>query len=383
MLWRRNRPAPQNTAPLPQSFVTTATVSPWVVTALERPVVPSGLHGFVDSPPVGLVLPGWMTVEGWTFATDGTPVVVTVEVDAVTIGTVAGGLPRGDVAEAYSAQGIDQTVSMHSGFGGDLALDALNPTDGPCVVQVKASGRTNGAVWEAVLAIIHVRPATNPGSGAQPHEVADEETSQAGEVDVLRRLLPASAPHLVVDIGAHDGRFLSNSYPFIASGWSGILIEPLPSVFERLVANHRRHPHAVCVNVACGATRGFAPLFIGTDGDLGQNSTLSTDDTDWMRDHRTDRSIEVRVEPISSVLDEQGISGDIGLLLVDCEGMDLEALQGLDPTRHRPWIVVTEQYAQNPSKESAKAELLRSWGMTFRSSVGYNDIWIDERVVPV
>lgn len=354
-----------------------------MVTALERPPVRAGLHGFVDSPPVGLMLPGWMTVEGWTFATQGTSVAVTVEVDTVSLGTVPGGLPRGDVAEAYSAQGIDRAVSMYCGFGGDLSLDALNPTDGPCVVQVKASGTTNGAVWDSVLAIIHVRPAANQGSGEHPDGNTDEETSQAGEVDVLRRLLPAHAPRLVVDIGAHDGRFLSNSYPFIASGWTGILIEPLPSVFERLVANHRRHPHAVCVNVACGAAPGLAPLFIGTDGELGQNSTLSTDDTDWMRDHRTDRSIEVRVEPISSVLDEQGISGDIGLLLVDCEGMDLEALQGLDPTRHRPWIVVTEQYAQNPAKELTKAELLRSWGLTFRSSVGYNDIWIDERVVPV
>ncbi len=348
--------------------------SHWTVTAVERPALPDWLFGYVDSPQVGLGLPGWIAVEGWCFTANEAKIEITLQSGGVTLGTIAGGTPRGDVAEAFSAQGIDVSVSMHSGFGGDVQL-AIQPnaTGDATLLEVVAS-RSLGS---AVLALIHIRPSNEGDDATAP----PEETSQAGEVEVLRRLLPANAPKLVVDIGAHDGRFLSNSYPFIAQGWTGILIEPLPSVFERLQANHLRHPTAICLNVACGATSSFAPLFIGSDGDLGQNSTLSTDDTQWMRDHRTDHSIDVRVEPISLLLDEQGLSGDIGLLLVDCEGMDLEALQGLDPTRHRPWIVVTEQYAQNPDKEAAKADLLRSWGMTFRSSVGYNDIWVDERMI--
>lgn len=37
------------------------------------------------------------------------------------------------------------------------------------------------------------------------------------------------------DIGAHDGVSLSNTYFFEKElGWSGICLEPIPEVFERL-----------------------------------------------------------------------------------------------------------------------------------------------------
>ncbi len=340
----------------------------WSVSAVERPPIAPGILGYVDSPAPGLALRGWMAVEGWCFSTDGSPVTISVQMNSVVRGELKGGLPRNDVVEAFAANAIDRQISMPSGFSSDIALTFLEGIDDGAILEVIA--RTG--LTTTTLAVLHVVRGT--GSTI-------EETSQAGETEVLRRLMPTHIPTLVVDVGAHDGRFLSNSYPFIAQGWRGLLVEPLPAVFERLVANHLRHPNATCVNVACGAESGVAPLFIGTDGELGQNSTLSTDDTEWMRNHRTSNSIDVKVEPISKVLDQHGIGGDIGLLLVDCEGMDLEALQGLDPTRHRPWIVVTEQYAQNPTKEAAKAELLRSWGMTFRSAVGYNDIWVDPAVV--
>jgi FkbM family methyltransferase len=388
MFRRRPRPipidlAPQDEAVRDEARPTGTVPVGWTIAAIERPLLPDGLHGYVDSPTAGLAIGNWLAVAGWCFSRGSDDVVVDVFSGTTSLGILKGSIPRQDVAEAYRAQGIDPSIAMMCGFGGDLSVGDLSvgdhsvgdlsiSVDDTVIVEVRATaGSTSGT-----LAHLHLHRGTDAAT------TNEEETSQAGEVSVLSHIMPADIPRIVVDIGAHDGRSLSNSYPYIAQGWSGVLIEPLPSVFERLVENHARHPHALCINVACGATSTTAPLFIGADGDLGQNSTLSTDDTAWMRDHRTDRSIDVRVERISVLLDEHDIGGDIGLLLVDCEGMDLEALQGLDTQRHRPWIVVTEQYVQNPAKEEAKAELLRSWGMTFRSSVGYNDIWVDLRVVP-
>ncbi len=378
MFWRRKHSQPNNTVattlvnqPAVESRVV-RTVEPWTVSAIERPPVAEGLHGYVDAPSSGLTLHGWVAIEGWCFSEDGSPVTVTACSGQTVVKTLRGDLPRADVAEAYATQNVADTISMPSGFGGDLELDFLGSVSTSVESATIDIVATNVAI-RTTLATLHL----HPGVGA----TEEEATSQAGETQVLWSMMPHNIPTIVVDIGAHDGRFLSNSYPFIAQGWKGLLIEPLPAVFERLVANHERHPNATCLNIACGAQSAIAQLFIGTDGELGQNSTLSTDDTGWMREHRSDQSISVQVEPISKVLDAQGINGDIGLLLVDCEGMDLEALQGLDPSRHRPWIVVTEQYAQNPAKEQAKAELLRSWGLTFRCAVGYNDIWIDGRVV--
>ena len=68
-------------------------------------------------------------------------------------------------------------------------------------------------------------------------EVSDfVDVSQHGEAGNLDALVQADWPRYLVDVGAHDGRSLSNSFPFLQIGWAGTLVEPLPSAFERLDA---------------------------------------------------------------------------------------------------------------------------------------------------
>ncbi|MDR2410233.1 MAG: FkbM family methyltransferase [Bacteroidales bacterium] len=40
-----------------------------------------------------------------------------------------------------------------------------------------------------------------------------------------------------VDIGANDGKFISNTYCFEKLGWEGVCIEPQPDIFEELKKN--------------------------------------------------------------------------------------------------------------------------------------------------
>lgn len=49
-----------------------------------------------------------------------------------------------------------------------------------------------------------------------------------------------------VDIGAHDGITLSNSKFFEELGWNGICVEPIPSVFQKLINNRK----CKCINAA-------------------------------------------------------------------------------------------------------------------------------------
>ena len=50
-------------------------------------------------------------------------------------------------------------------------------------------------------------------------------------------------------VGANDGYDQSNTYYLEAvKGWTGILIEPLPSLFARCV---RLRKHSSCFNLAC------------------------------------------------------------------------------------------------------------------------------------
>src|SRR5687767_14863567 len=58
-----------------------------------------------------------------------------------------------------------------------------------------------------------------------------------------------------VDIGANDGITLSNTYFFEKyRDWTGICIEPIPAVFEKLRANRK----AICVNGCIAPSNGTA-----------------------------------------------------------------------------------------------------------------------------
>src|SRR5687767_12143067 len=87
------------------------------------------------------------------------------------------------------------------------------------------------------------------------------DTSQHGEYWALRRMIDATVPPFFVDVGANDGFRHSNSYPFIQAGWSAILVEPNPQVFENLRTRYRDNPNVRTINCACGQTEGVLPLF--------------------------------------------------------------------------------------------------------------------------
>ena len=203
--------------------------------------------------------------------------------------------------------------------------------------------------------------------------------SQYGEDRILAGLLRGHPRPFLVDVGAHAGRSLSNSLPFILRGWRAILLEPLPRVYDQLCYEHRNHPHAICLNMAASDQAGSLPLFLGSDGDIGMTSTLSQDSNEWFDTHRTEESIQVKTEKLTSILDQHDWPTDFGLLLVDAEGMDYEVLTGLDFTRYRPTIVVTEEYVGNPEKHAAKYQLLRANGYLLHVRLGEtNTIWVED-----
>jgi FkbM family methyltransferase len=198
------------------------------------------------------------------------------------------------------------------------------------------------------------------------------DTTHHGEFAALRRFLPHDTPRLVVDVGANDGFYGSNSYPFVARGWQAVLIEPHPVVFERLQKRFAHTPRVSCLQLACSDTTGTVPLYLGADGEAPSLSTLCTDQNPQFRKGRLDQTIQVKVDTLSNVLQSLQIPSDIGVLSVDAEGMDYEVLLGLDFSRWRPRVIITEDY--KPKKE-IKAKHLTSKGYSPRVEIESNTIW--------
>jgi FkbM family methyltransferase len=208
--------------------------------------------------------------------------------------------------------------------------------------------------------------------------VRPPDLSQGGEVTLIWQLVRGyECQNYVVDVGANDGVTISNSFPFIDAGWKGILIEPAPAVFQKLMKNLGKRKTVTCLQMACSNKTGEADLYLGADGEEGLLSSLCQSDNEWFRQARGSQTVRVKTDTLTNVFAEYNSPGCPGLLLVDCEGMDYEVFLGLDFSRYRPTVIVTEEYEWEPQKHAAKYSLLIHNNYSLVQKVGCNTIWLD------
>lgn len=198
------------------------------------------------------------------------------------------------------------------------------------------------------------------------------DTTHNGEFSAIKRLLPTNAPKVVVDVGANNGFYGSNSFPFVARGWRAILIEPHPASFAHLEKRFAGVSRVTCLNMACAESAGKRPLFMSSDGDSPSLSTLCTDPALLSQQGRNEQTLLVPVETLADVLQARQIPHDFGVLTIDTEGMDYEVLVGLDCAVWRPRVIITEDYEP---KEASKAQYLTSHNYVLRARVRNNTVW--------
>lgn len=97
--------------------------------------------------------------------------------------------------------------------------------------------------------------------------------SQNREEEILVGLLGAETKigHFL-DVGAYDGKAFSNTLRLAELGWSGVCVEPSPSVFPALMKLHAANPKIICVNAAVTEKNGFFDFW-----DSGGDAISTTD----------------------------------------------------------------------------------------------------------
>ena len=139
---------------------------------------------------------------------------------------------------------------------------------------------------------------------------------------------------IFIDIGAHDGITLSNSWFFEHElGWKGICFEPLPSVFEQLGVNR----NCICLN-NCVAGQEGEVIFREV---VGYSQMLSgiENSYDPLHKQRIEREIKekggsykyhsIKCRVLNNVLKEHDVSS-IDLISLDVEGSEFEILKSID-----------------------------------------------------
>lgn len=156
-------------------------------------------------------------------------------------------------------------------------------------------------------------------------------------------------PGIFIEAGANDGFCQSNTYHLARfRNWRGLLIEPIPELAERC---RRERPESAVVQAAL-----VGPGHAGDTIRMSFAGLMSVAENAFEEAERRRRvelglgfcgradgyEVAVPARRLSEIIDAELPGREIGLLSLDVEGGELEALAGLDLARHRPRFILVE-----------------------------------------
>jgi FkbM family methyltransferase len=173
-----------------------------------------------------------------------------------------------------------------------------------------------------------------------------------------------------VEIGANDGQSFDQIGPLLADHeWRGIMVEPVPYMFEKLRATYAQYAGVACENAAIADRDGRMPFFHFAEAAPEERASLpdfydalGSFSRETVLSHApelADRLVETEVPTLTfeSLLARHGAE-DLDLLVIDTEGYDWEILRRIDFARWRPRLVLYEHFHLRANdRESARRRL--------------------------
>lgn len=189
-----------------------------------------------------------------------------------------------------------------------------------------------------------------------------------------------------VQIGAMDGVSFDPIHHLVAElGWSGLLVEPLPDLFEKLRRHYADQSGMLFENCAVAERTGTVDLFrirpeVVDRGDLpewahGVSSMFR--DRNVLGGHKASEDDwavirqETVIQPVASItmndLLEKHAIDHVDLLQIDTEGADWVVLKQVPFESMRPAVIHMEHYNLPPDERYAAIDLLLKWGYVIGS----------------
>ena len=161
----------------------------------------------------------------------------------------------------------------------------------------------------------------------------------------------------LLDIGANDGRTISNSLLFLENGWSGVLVEASPIAFEKLKKEHETNKNVYCLNKCLSDVNGEVTFYHNEDHfGVGDTDLLSTIvPSNYINSSKSFRfsSFTVKCFDFETFYKDLPIK-NFNYLSIDIEGMDLILLKQMNLAKLGVELIIIEY---NHTK-SVKDEIL-------------------------
>ncbi len=173
-----------------------------------------------------------------------------------------------------------------------------------------------------------------------------------------------------VDIGAHDGVSISNTYLLEKElGWNGLAVEPILYVYEKLIHNRNCATINACVGAYDGASMfrlitGYSEQLSGMI-DQYNPAHLDRIKREIIEYGGTYHDIEVSCYSINTLLERYKLY-NIDYLSIDVEGSELSIINELDFDRFHVALIGVE----NNYSDFRIPKILREKGFVFHSIVG-------------
>jgi FkbM family methyltransferase len=179
-----------------------------------------------------------------------------------------------------------------------------------------------------------------------------------------------------VDIGAHDGKSLSNTYFYEKIlKWTGLCIEPLPKVFKQLKENRS------CILIEGAAWKedttkqfriveGYPEMlsgFIDTYPDAHQKRIA--DEIALMGGSSID--VDIKCFNVTRLLLEHKLT-EIDFLSIDVEGSELDILESIDYEKIKINVIL----AENNYNDSRLASFLETKGYELAGRISIDDVFV-------
>jgi FkbM family methyltransferase len=221
-----------------------------------------------------------------------------------------------------------------------------------------------------------------PPASARSADIGDEDLRLDAALNGLGRR--AGAGVFILVIGAMDGVSYDRMRPHVDRfGWSGLFVEPVPELFDRLVQSFAgaAHERSLCFERAAIAGTGddvgteiemirIPPRAIESGGldqcFLGMSTLLPprngfTSERDRVHLERHGERIRVPSTTLPALLAKHRVER-VDVLQIDVEGYDWAVLRQFDFTRYRPSVVCAERCNLPPDEQVAMEAHLEAQG---------------------
>lgn len=181
---------------------------------------------------------------------------------------------------------------------------------------------------------------------------------------------------IFVDIGAHDGKTLSNTYFYEKElEWTGLCIEPLPRVFSQLKENRS----CILINGCAWSSdtfktfriiEGYSEMLSGIL-DAYPQSHVDRINSESQSNSQIIKDVDVKCYDINKLLKDNKLFY-IDLLSIDVEGSELEILKAIDYIEIKIDVIL----AENNYNDSNLRDFLISKGYAYIGSISIDDVFV-------